>query len=97
MSNLPGNPCGTASHVSPHEGENDGDWTIAQATLALAYEQRSANLIALATLTANSNTDYDMETIYKRLGMGPGERVSTRSASMGSVLSAPLRQMPSVA
>lgn len=39
--------------------------------LALAYEQRTANLIALAQLTnPNMSPDYDMESIYNRLGLG---------------------------
>ncbi len=56
MSNLPGNP-----YLSR-----------GQETLALAYEQRTANLIALADLTMHGglNPDYDMETIYNRLGLG---------------------------
>ena len=39
---------------------------------ALAYEQRTANLIALADLTMHGglNPDYDMEPIYRRLGLG---------------------------
>lgn len=70
MSILPGNPYGTASNVSPHEGENDGDWTIAQATLALAYEQRTANLLALAQFTSGVQVAGDlMDQVAKRLGM----------------------------
>lgn len=43
----------------------------AQATLALAYEHRTANLIALAEFEREPiNPDYDMETIYKRLELG---------------------------
>lgn len=71
MSTLPGNPYANASNVSMHKGELDGDWAVAQATLALAYEQRTANLIALAQLTnPNLSPDYDMEKIYNRLGLG---------------------------
>lgn len=43
MNELPGNPhYDEANHDGP-----DGDWRLAQATLALAYEQRTANLIEL--------------------------------------------------
>lgn len=42
MSNLPGNP-----HSEAWKDESDGQWGVVQATLALAYEQRTANLIAL--------------------------------------------------
>ena len=67
MSNLPGNP-----HAEAWKDESDGAWGMTQATLALAYEQRTANLIALADLTMHGglNPDYDMETIYNRLGLG---------------------------
>ena len=47
-----------------------------QATLALAYEQRTANLIALAHMEHRNGTgigfhrDYDSATIHERLGMG---------------------------
>lgn len=46
----------------------------AQATLALAYEQRTANLIALAQLTMHepAHEDYDMAAIYERLGLETG-------------------------
>lgn len=66
MDNLPGNP-----HADEWSSESSGSWGTAQATMALAYEQRTANLIALAVAEREPfNPDYDMETIYKRLGLG---------------------------
>lgn len=56
MSILPGNPYATAHNASPYEGENEGDWAIAQATLALAYEQRNTTLALIATSTAPDGT-----------------------------------------
>lgn len=80
MSNLPGNP---HAELAEADIEYPGAWneleavtallqTNARATLALAYEQRTANLIALADVTMHGglNPDYDMETIYNRLGLG---------------------------
>lgn len=45
---MEGNPYGTATKVSATEHEHDGDWGNTQAVMALAFEQRTANLIALA-------------------------------------------------
>lgn len=73
MSILPGNPYGTASNVSPHEGENDGDWTIAQATLALAYEQRTATLVQALlsdSLVVDGKYDDIQAEVRQRLGLG---------------------------
>ncbi|PCC37438.1 hypothetical protein [Glutamicibacter sp. BW77] len=75
MSSLPGNPYGTASNISPHEGERDGDWVIAQATLALAYEQRTIALIAFAQLCVTIdgtgvNLHSELGQINARLGLG---------------------------
>ena len=48
---------------------------VAEATLALAYEQRTANLIALAQMEHRNSTtigfheDYDSATIHERLGL----------------------------
>lgn len=79
MSNLPGNP---HAELAEADIEYPGAWneleavtallqTSARATLALAYEQRTANLIALAEFEREPiNPDYDMETIYNRLGLG---------------------------
>lgn len=40
------NPHISAANVSKYNfNHNDGDYTLTQATLALAYEQRTANLI----------------------------------------------------
>ncbi|MGP9727930.1 hypothetical protein [Glutamicibacter sp. AOP3-A1-12] len=69
--NLSGNPYGTASNISPHESEDDGHCIIAQATLALAFEQRTANLIAYIE-SFGGGIEY--ETIWAdiraRLGLG---------------------------
>lgn len=46
MSNMIGNPH-FADHLCDHVDSNDGR-AISAATLALAYEQRTANLIAVA-------------------------------------------------
>lgn len=79
MSNLPGNP---HAELAEADIEYPGAWneleavtallqTSARATMALAYEQRTASLIALAVAEREPfNPDYDMETIYKRLGLG---------------------------
>lgn len=65
MSNLPGNPFAERAEKTDYR-------SLTPATLALAFEQRTANLIALADLTMHGglNPDYDMETIYNRLGLG---------------------------
>lgn len=70
MSNLPGNPHADAAREAYKNAANHR--AQIEATLALAYEQRTANLIALADLTMHGglNPDYDMETIYNRLGLG---------------------------
>lgn len=87
MSDLPGNSFADAHEETYHQvgqemvadmGQTEATliWSAienhATATLALAYEQRTANLIALADLTMHGglNPDYDMETIYNRLGLG---------------------------
>lgn len=46
MNDMSGNPYAEAHQHRPGVTEDDGHWAIAQATLALAYEQRTANLIA---------------------------------------------------
>jgi hypothetical protein len=40
-----------------------------QATLAIAYEQRTANLIALERLLQASGADIDVDAIQERLGL----------------------------
>ena len=72
MSTLPGNP-----HFA--EGNNDdgsGNYAQSQATMALAYEQRTANLIALWTdPNANESPLNDLDygglanQIKERLGL----------------------------
>lgn len=83
MSNLPGENYHAAKSIEIHNrvASTSGmaanqamyDMACAQnlATLALAYEQRTANLIALAEFQREPiSPDYDMETIYNRLGLG---------------------------
>ena len=41
----------------------------ARATLALAYEQRTANLIAMETLLQRGGADIDVTDIQERLGL----------------------------
>lgn len=84
MSNLPGenyhaaksleihNKVASARSTATHQAMYDMACAQNLATLALAYEKRTANLIALADLTMHGglHPDYDMETIYNRLGLG---------------------------
>lgn len=79
MSNLPGNPHHNVAESVKREYGLTADkealnWPLAEMNerlVALAYEQRTANLIALALLTnPNMSPDCDMESIYNRLGLG---------------------------
>lgn len=69
MSQLPGNPF--AELIEPLAGQHAEVAT----TLALAYEQRTANLIALAQMEhrgshgAGFDPDYDAANIYARMGI----------------------------
>lgn len=73
MSNLPGNPFAETHTINGTLTEDDGDWAAAQATLALAYEQRTATLVQ-ALLSDSLVTDGKYEEIQaevrKRLGLG---------------------------
>jgi len=74
MSNLPGNPF----EVNAQDDPGNMGGTTANALLALAYEQRTANLIALwgqPDSMAITGLDYEAvrEGIRERLGMGAGE------------------------
>lgn len=42
---------------------------LIQATLALAYEQRTANLIALELLLQRAGADIEVDAIQERLGL----------------------------
>ena len=66
MSNLPGNPHHTLSEAAQTEHAAN-----VHATLALAYEQRTANLIAYIE-TFGGGIDYDdiWHDISTRLGLG---------------------------
>jgi hypothetical protein len=61
--------------LSDNPGQYEIEKSKAVATLALAYEQRTANLIALAQMehrNADSigfHADYDSATIHERLGL----------------------------
>jgi len=79
MSNLPGNP---HAELAEDDVEYPGAWneleavtallqTSARATLALAYEQRTANLIAYIE-TFGGGIDYDdiWHDVSTRLGLG---------------------------
>lgn len=75
MSDLPGNPFAVIANdalgctpISAEDQLNLNTSAVSNATLALAYEQRTANLIAYAThLGGNSGTIRNIET---RLGLG---------------------------
>lgn len=65
-----GNPHAEASAVKAGVEELNEHWGIAQATLALAYEQRTANLIAFVKLQAEQSlTGGGLELLRKRLGL----------------------------
>jgi len=79
MSTLPGNPFAETHDCKGETAENDGDWAVAQAMLALAFEQRTANLIAWQALgvqveAQNGNTSEPSpeaeDDIANRLGLG---------------------------
>lgn len=75
MSSLPGNPFAETHKVNGTLSEDDGEWAIAQATLALAYEQRTATLVALMTtpdeiLIPGINYGEAARQIGPRLGLG---------------------------
>lgn len=80
MSNLPGNPHAAIAHRAKNlnamargDGEDRPDLLVrmqAEATLALAYEQRTANLIA-----AYGTSDLiEFDTILARLGLLDGAK-----------------------
>lgn len=75
MNDMPGNPYAESHQHRPGVTEDDGQHAIAQATLALAFEQRTANQIAWISLGVNSyasDVDIDDEVrqeIGARLGI----------------------------
>lgn len=74
MSLMNGNPYATATKVSSTEHEHDGDWGNTQAVMALAFEQRTANLIAFVeSLTGNpyyrTTREAVVELVMERLGL----------------------------
>lgn len=75
MPNLPGNPYAEHSGVNATSCENDPQWGIAQAVMALAFEQRTANLTSLMAHCAQANAMDAAEllhpTIAARLGVAP--------------------------
>ena len=88
MSHLPGNPHYESSYgtlvriegktMTFPESENVLRGAQVTATLALAYEQRTANLIALAQMEHRNSPavgfspDYDYDNIMARLGLNEG-------------------------
>lgn len=53
-----------------HNGTtNEVSRAQAEATLALAYEQRTANLIAIESLLQRAGADIDVDAIQERLGL----------------------------
>ncbi|TSI11955.1 hypothetical protein [Brevibacterium aurantiacum] len=70
MNALPGNP----HHYEAHMDAPNGYYQVAQATLALAFEQRTANIIAMAAqCTANGRKELGhpfIEEAGERLGFG---------------------------
>lgn len=67
MNDMSGNPYAEAHQHRPGVTEDDEQWAIAQATLALAFEQRTASLVAL--YTAGPKFDSLHEQIKARLGL----------------------------
>ena len=68
MSNLPGNP-----YVERLVTDGAPRTSESLATLALAYEQRTANLIALASINPEwygSASTAEFDAIHARLGLG---------------------------
>lgn len=75
MSNLPGNPFAETHTINGTITEDDGDWATAQATLALAYEQRTANLLEVLELQgrmhdAQQAFNLSAYDVAERLGLG---------------------------
>ena len=74
--NMPGNPYATHSYVADDLPETDVDWAIVQATMALAYEQRTANLTALyaAQIRVNRPVPRGLhDLVFERLGLEPDQ------------------------
>lgn len=65
---MPGNPFeGTARYQADEAGYDSG--SIAQALLTLAYEQRTANLIALERMYQGATVSPYMHEILVRMGV----------------------------
>lgn len=70
MSGMDGNPYGTATKVSATEHEDDEHWGNTQAVMALAYEQRTANLISLMDHVRNDDTMEALkDVVFERVGL----------------------------
>lgn len=78
MSNLPGNP---HAELAETDIEYPGAWneleavtallqTSARATLALAHEQRTANLIAFMEYAEGDSYESQWQVVAERLGLG---------------------------
>ena len=74
--NFPGNPYAAHSGVSDDACENNGHWGIAQATMALAYEQRTATLLQFLMWEPTRGVDSPgaelQKQIVQRLGLDQG-------------------------
>lgn len=72
MSEFPGNPYGYQSAVNNKKPELEDAWGIAQALMAIAFEQRTANLQterAWSASQGDGDTHYGLnDKIQKRLG-----------------------------
>lgn len=50
---MPGNPYAELHQHQPGATEGDGEWAVAQATLALAHEKRTATLVNVVRMYAD--------------------------------------------
>ena len=67
---MDGNPYAEQSAIQPHLTENDGFWGISQTIMALAYEQRTANLIAFSDVLMKSGLGPEtLDDAAQRLGL----------------------------
>lgn len=69
---MPGNPYAELHQHQPGATEGDGEWAVAQATLALAHEQRTATLVNVVRMYADLGMGDQaagiIDTITNRLG-----------------------------
>lgn len=69
---MSGNPYAKLHQHQPGATEGDGEWAVAQATLALAHEQRTATLVNMVRMYADlgmaEHTTGIVDAISNRLG-----------------------------